>query len=374
MANVLSLVSYTFLPAKMGGQKGIGLFNQYLAKHLPLTCVTTQRNDVKEAQGYEALNLLSTSPLRYVNPFYFFTLRKIIRQKKISHLIIEHPYYGWLGILLKWFCGVKLIVHSHNIEAHRFKSTGKWWWRILWLYEKCTHRAAHFSFFISDEDRRYALAHFGIRENKCTTITYGMELAAAPDAQQRAEAKEKLRAIHSIAPGIEHIFLFNGTLDYAPNLNALKTILNTINPALLLSGLQYKIIICGRFLPAAMNDLKDYADKNILYAGFVDDISVYFKGADIFLNPVVEGGGIKTKLVEAIGYNMNAVSSASGAIGINPAICGGKLQVVADGDWFAFAEKIKTAATTKNDTPMAFYDHFYWGSIAQKAAAAIKSL
>ena len=70
---------------------------------------------------YEVLNVLSNSKLRYINLFYFFTLRNIIRKKKITHFIIEHPYYGWLGFCSKWFCKIKLVVHSHNIESHGLK-------------------------------------------------------------------------------------------------------------------------------------------------------------------------------------------------------------------------------------------------------------
>ena len=99
MLNVLSLVSYRFLPPKMGGQKGIAFFYDYLAVHVNLTCVTTKENDPSAVSNYEVLNILSNSGLRYINIFYFFTLRKIIREKKITHLIIEHPYYGWLGVL-----------------------------------------------------------------------------------------------------------------------------------------------------------------------------------------------------------------------------------------------------------------------------------
>src|SRR6185369_16319202 len=101
MINVLSIVPYQVLPAKFGGQKGIALFNKYFATHVNLVCVTTRSNDPAAAQGYEVLNILSNSPLRYINFFYFFTLRKIIRQRQITHLLIEHPYYGWLGMMLK---------------------------------------------------------------------------------------------------------------------------------------------------------------------------------------------------------------------------------------------------------------------------------
>jgi hypothetical protein len=31
-----------------------------------------------------------------------------------------------------------------------------------------------------------------------------------------------------------------------------------------------------------INELKEYGDKNIVYAGFVPDIEMYFKGADLF--------------------------------------------------------------------------------------------
>src|SRR6187549_3220306 len=101
---ILSLVSYKFLPPDMGGQKGIAFFNRYLSKAINLRCVTIKENDSNHSEGYSVENILSNSRLRYINPFYFFTLSRIIRENKITHLLIEHPYYGWLGCLLKWFC------------------------------------------------------------------------------------------------------------------------------------------------------------------------------------------------------------------------------------------------------------------------------
>ena len=122
MATVISIVSYPFLPAKVGGQKGVAFFYKYFSRYHKVICVTTEKNDPGAAEGYDVLNILSNSPIRYINAFYFFTLRKIIRHNKATHLVLEHPYYGWLGVLLKWFCRVKLIVHSHNIEGLRWKS------------------------------------------------------------------------------------------------------------------------------------------------------------------------------------------------------------------------------------------------------------
>lgn len=370
MIKVLSLVSYQFLPPRMGGQKGIALFYKYFTKQAELCMVTTQNNDPALADGYELLNILSNSATRYVNIFYFFTLRKIIRDKKITHLILEHPYYGWLALLLKWFTGVKLVVHSHNIEGLRWKTLGKWWWKILWRYERIVHRAAAHSFFIQEQDRQYAIKAFGLKPQKCTVATYGIEWNTAPTKTAKQEARAFLQQQHGI-PANHQLLLFNGAFNYSPNVEALDLIINQINPLLQQSSLLYTILVCGKDIP---DRIINAATPNLVIAGFVNDINPYFMGSDIFLNPVISGGGIKTKLVEALGNNMNAVSVENGAEGVDPAICGGKLIVTGNEDWAGFAAAIQQLVSKETDIPPAFYDHFYWGTITAHAAKALNTL
>jgi polysaccharide biosynthesis protein PslH len=375
MANrlpVLTINSYKILPALMGGQKGIALFNEYLAAHVNLISVSVKSNEVSLAKGYKMVPVLGNSSLRYINILYFFALRTIIKKNGIGHVILEHPYYGWLGLLLKWFCSVKLIIHSHNIESLRWKSTGHWWWRILWWYEKKIHQLADMNFFIHDDDRLFAINQYKISSAKCTTITYGFERSSAPSKQERKAAREILEKKFAIGEN-EKIILFNGTLHYKPNLDALDTILQKINPILLSASFAYKIIICGKGLPASYNNLKAYTNKNILFAGFVNDIDLYFKGSDIFVNPVSEGGGIKTKLVEALGFNLYVVTTKNGAIGVPLAVTGDKMIITEENNWEQFAGAI-LRAETENDIPPAFFDHFYWGSIGKKAAGILTSL
>jgi glycosyltransferase involved in cell wall biosynthesis len=333
---LVSIVPYRVFPARVGGQKGIALFNEYLAREANLACITVKSNLPGFAKGYRLLNVLSDKAFRYINPLYFFLVRKKIREYRSTHLILEHPYYGWLGMLLQRFTGVKLVIHSHNIEATRWKSLGKWWWRILWWYERTAHRSADYNFFIQDEDRSYAIQQFRLDARKCTTITYGIEWDGPPTDAEKKRCRELLVNENGLS-GSETIFLFNGTLDYKPNLDAVRIILDQLNPILLKSGLQYRIIICGRGLPAFMEELKAYKNLNIIYSGFVDDITVYFKGADVFINPVVDGGGIKTKLVEALGYNTKTISTLNGSLGVSPEETGGQLVIVPDHDWAGFA-------------------------------------
>ena len=368
--HIAAIVPYPIYPAKMGGQKGIALFYQYLNELAPVTIITAGGQQAENFKG-EFLPVLGTSILRYINPALFSRIKKILSRSKSSHLVLEHPYFGWLAVLLKRTTSKPLIIHSHNIESLRFKSTGKWWWGILWNYEKFTHRNADINFFITDEDREYAVSNFKLSPSKCHTITYGFELSRYPAKEERIHARKRIEQLYNIRED-EKILFFNGTLSYLPNLDAVDIILKQINPILKAAEkFSYRIIICGKGLPESYNDLKQWAGENIIYAGFVDDITVYFKATDIFINPLMDGGGIKTKLVEALGYNVNGVSTVSGAMGIPQGVTGKKLIVTQDGDWALFAQAILDTDITIDIDP-AFFDHFYWGNIAKKAMEVIR--
>lgn len=372
MANVLSIVTYKIFPAKLGGQKGIALFNEYFSKQENLFCLTIKGNDPSLAP-YKVFNLLNDNKFRYINIFNFFLIKKLVIENNISHIICEHPYYGWMALLVKYFCKVKVIIHSHNIESERFKTVGKWWWKILWHYEKWVHSHADFTFCITEQDRNYFLKNYNLPYEKSTVITYGIPWNHIPSAMEKQEAKKILLAKYSLTRET-NLYLFNGTLDYGPNLKALGNIINKINPLFIKKNLFYKIIICGKGLPSEWGDLKSFVDQNIIYAGFVDDISVYFKGVDVFINPVNDGGGIKTKLVEALGYNLNAVSTFNGAIGVEENICNGKLLLTQNEDWQAFSDSMEIAIQVKQSVPVSFFQHFYWENIAAKAAEVIEIL
>lgn len=353
----------------MGGQKGIALFYRYVSKEAKLTALTTRNN--QSSEDYPVLPLLSNHPSRYLNPGVLFTLKKLIRTSGAEYLLFEHPYYAWLIQLCRWFTSCQIIVHSHNIESERFRSVGKSWWRILWHYEKWAYRVADRVWFKTEEDRQYAIQQFGLGTEKTRVVPYGIEPDALPAREEIEAARKQLRALYHIPPG-EKILLFNGTLNYKPNLDALKHLLTDILPRLREKNLPVRLLVCGKNLPADMNELTTYKELGVIYAGFVDDIDLYFKACDVFLNPLLDGGGIKTKLVEALGFGNMAVSSSNGAIGVDPSITGGRLKVVADFDWDRFAEEVQQALheTPEGDHQL-FYQHFSWKNIAHQALQSL---
>jgi polysaccharide biosynthesis protein PslH len=369
MIKVLDIVPYPYLPYYSGGQKSIAQFLEYLAKETDLTVAGTVTNDWSLAKNYRTLPLLKASFKRYLDQSLSRKLISEIRENNYKAIIWEHPYFDWLAHRVKKRTGVKTVIHNHNIEYRRFRSNGRWWWPVLKWYEKRSFRRADILFFISDEDRSFAIDEWNIDGRKCFTIPFGVTISAAPSDKKRN--RENIESIHSI-PAHEKILLFNGLLDYKPNLDALDVILNRINPFLLTrKDFHYKIIICGKRLPENMRDLKEYANKNIIYAGFVEDIDSYFKAADVFLNPVQSGGGIKTKMVESIAFGTTVVATESGAGGIIRNVCGSKLITVADNDWSGFADQVIKASKTETSTPPEYYETYYWGNIVKKAVKAI---
>lgn len=364
MKKVLAIAPYPYLPFFSGGQKFIARFYESLAAHTELTVISTRSNDASLAKGYRLLPLLKQSFSRYYDTGLIRMITDEIRQGNYDAIIWEHPYYAWLARKLKKNTGIKTILHTHNIEHQRFRSTGKWWWPILRRYEKKFFREADHILFISPGDRDFAVKKWNIPPVKCIDVPFGIDNISHP--ADREEKQDQVKKKYSIAAD-EHILLFNGLLNYKPNLDALKAILDEINPILLTdSSFRYRIVICGKGLPEELRGLESYKDKNIIFAGFVDDISAYFKAADILLNPVLSGGGVKTKMVEAIGFGTTAVAMRAGATGIRTDLCGEKLVIVDDHDWKKFAASVIEEAGKIKETPREYYEYYNWNRIISK--------
>jgi polysaccharide biosynthesis protein PslH len=368
--SIVSIIPYKIFPAQLGGEKGIAIFNEYLSKQVKLTGVTVRSNDPVYAKGYTLLNVIADSRLRYINVFLYFTVRRILKQEKATHLLIEHPYYGWLAWMIRYTMPVKVLVHSHNIEYMRSKSIGRSWWKLLKWYEGWVYRFADKVFFISEDDRKFAMHELGVKADRSMAVTYGIEQAGVPD--DMAEKRAYVEKLHEIFPS-EKILLFNGALYHSTNYDALRVILDEINPLLLQSDVKYKIIVCGKGLPDSFNELRDYRDKNIIYAGFVEDISVYFKAADIFLNPILSGGGVKTKAIEALAMNCTVISTELGAMGIEQSVCGEKLIVLKADEWKKFRDQIISASTKNDQIPESFFEFYYWGNVIKKVVKILEA-
>ena len=364
MKKVLNIVPYPYLPFFSGGQKLIAHFNEYLGARTELHVASTSDNDTSLVRNYSFYPLLNSSRLRYINLLLTFKILRLIRLKSIDTIIIEHPYLGWLIPALRLFSKVRIICHTHNVEAERFRSIGKIWWRILKLYEGWVLRNCDYVFCITEADRDYMIKKMSVKKDCCVIVPYGINEQSSPS--DKFSFKQEICKKHNLNPTLPLLF-FNGLLDYRPNLEALDVIIEKIHPILLSKEFKCNLLIAGKRLPSTYNELKDYNKENIYYAGFVDDINAYTKAADILLNPVITGGGIKTKMIEAIALNTKVVATNTGATGVNITDCGGILFVVEDNNWEEFAEKVIIASSgSSTPTPTSFYRRYHWKEIVNE--------
>lgn len=356
-APLAMLVPYTFVPPRNGGQWAIFGYCRYLSEAWPLVVLGVEEN--APTPYFEQQALFEMRPSRYVDPRVGWRVRKCLQRENIAYLAMQHHY---LGLLLWPFTiglGLKWLVFSHNLEYQRWRSLGKWWWPLMWLSEWWVYRRADRVFFVSRDDRDAAPRAFGLPPERCVWAPFGVNQTASPPPADSRQAREAITARHGFSAD-ERLCLFFGPQQYAPNLEAVLFLLREVWPLL---PPDYRLLICGGGLPEAYRPLLAGSANNVSYLGYVEDIEQYVLGCDLVLNPIFSGGGVKTKLIEAVGLGKTVVSSANGALGVDPADFGQKLVIVPDHDAPAFAAAIRQALSNEDlPTPPAFYARHYWGN------------
>jgi len=362
MARVLGLVSFRIYPTHMGGQKGVANFYEALQQHADVMLALSRDN--VDSSRLPMKKLLYPNKKIYRNLGELRKVRELIREFRPDVLIAEHSYTGWLAWILHRKTGLPFIIHSHNIESRRFQKMNRPWWKIYQVYEGWIHRKADHSFFISDEDRDHAIKHFRLQPSDCSIITYGVQ--TRPEPRERREWKKQL----GFDPQMD-LLLFNGTLDYEPNYEAVITLIEKVEPLLRKKLHNFQILVTGNRAPRELAG-KMMQASNLQYSGYVEDVDAVYQAADVFINPVANDTGVKTKLIEALANHCTTVSTEAGAAGLRRDLCADKLSLTPDGNWEAFVDAIIHAVNQHpTETPGAFFDYYLWDNIAGRAAKAI---
>lgn len=109
--------------------------------------------------------------------------------------------------------------------------------------------------------------------------------------------------------------LWVGGFDWLPNYNAgiwfAQKIYPIINSRFNKQKIHFQFI--GNNPP---DELKKIENKNISIYGYVENIDEFWKNADIFIVPILEGGGVRIKIIDAMSYGIPVVSTAKGAEGL----------------------------------------------------------
>lgn len=356
---LLSIAPYRVLPPTTGGHLGIAMMHQYLGQACEDHVAGTTDNVMSDEWNFHFHPLFAPAASRYVPFANTAALVRLGKETGAQAVWCEHPYMAPTASRVARKLRVKWYLRSHNIESERFRELGKRWWKLMAKYEGWTMRAAAGTFFVTAEDADWAVRHYKLPSDKAHVAPYGTPLESKPVAD--SGAKQKLAEQLGLDAGKKWMY-FLGAMGYEPNAAAVRHILDDVLPRLDEDAL---VLLAGKGLPEELQERVRATEGRVVYLGFLPDLHEFLLAQDVMLNPVLQGGGIKTKAVEALAYGKPVVSTASGAAGLTREACGDALFVLPDGDWASFAAAAKEAAVKKASPPTGFYREYFWGSIAE---------
>lgn len=107
---------------------------------------------------------------------------------------------------------------------------------------------------------------------------------------------------------------FTGLFTHLPNSNGIMYFLDKIFPLILQEAPEARVYVVGK---SPTRELLSRSSDNIIVTGFVDDVRPYMAKAQVFIIPLLAGGGIRGKALEAMAMKRPIVSTTVGVEGIN---------------------------------------------------------
>jgi glycosyltransferase involved in cell wall biosynthesis len=108
--------------------------------------------------------------------------------------------------------------------------------------------------------------------------------------------------------------LFVGNLSFPPNQAAVSFFARKVLPILERSVPGFRLYIVG---PSPSREVIALSsDPRIVITGFVEDVRPYFGRCSVFVSPLVSGGGLKTKVLEAWAMARPVVATPLGSVGL----------------------------------------------------------
>ncbi|HLQ33905.1 MAG TPA: glycosyltransferase family 4 protein [Chloroflexota bacterium] len=170
-------------------------------------------------------------------------------------------------------------------------------WLRLRAYERRACQQADAVVAVSEEDRQ-ALLDLD-RTLPVEVIPNGVEAAAFKPAQ---------------APPPNNTFLFTGTLDFRPNVDAVGWLVRDIWPLIRRQLPDAELVLAGRAPVPSILRLDGH--DGIRVVASPPDIRPFFEAAAVYLAPLRAGGGSRFKLLQAMSMGLGIASTVLGAEGL----------------------------------------------------------
>jgi sugar transferase (PEP-CTERM/EpsH1 system associated) len=188
----------------------------------------------------------------------------------------------------------------------------------------------------------------------CTDAEAAMLQSAAPGARVDVLRHmvdtdyfnpDKVAVTQEIA-ALQPYVVFAGSMDYAPNVEAVAWFHRSALPAMRKRIPNLKFVIAGRNPAPAVLELGK--DPAVVVTGTVPDVRPYFRGAAATVAPMQLARGVQNKILESMAMGVPAASSSKAAVAFPPEVA--RLILVED-DPQLLAEKLTDVIESQPQPP-----------------------
>jgi glycosyltransferase involved in cell wall biosynthesis len=203
----------------------------------------------------------------------------------------------------------RMLLDSENVETERVASMAAALWprprgviarlqqRPVRRYEERAAASAGGVLAVSAPDRAWFER---CAPGRVTVVANGVDCAAI---QPREGA------------GSDGPVLFVGSLDYAPNVDGARVLLDDITPRLTQRGV--RIALVGSLPPPRLRAAAAAAPVPVEVTGRVDQIAPWFRSSRLLAVPLRIGGGTRLKILEAMAHGLPVVTTSIGCAGLD---------------------------------------------------------
>lgn len=226
------------------------------------------------------------------------------KQEEIDVIVVDFPQM--MGIVP---AGQKIVLNQHNIEYQSLASIASSirnpvkrliFKVVAWQmqrYEAKLYRSSNISLqtFVSIDDKIFFDKRFP--ESNTFLSPIGTECKRAQEA-----------------PINEYNVVFVAKMSYTPNAIGALWLTKSVWPLIKKEVPEAKLYLVGK---DPSQELKDIActDRSIVVTGTVNSVDSYYNLANVIVVPIMNGGGVKVKLIESLGKGKIVVTTTKGIEG-----------------------------------------------------------
>jgi len=204
--------------------------------------------------------------------------------------------------------GTPLVLDEHNVDYETYARM-----------REGTRSPVRKAFYLVEERRVRRYVHDAWRRSSGLVLTSDREADMAREVAPETPTAVVPNGVDTeyFRSGSEQIeprtLVFNGALDYRPNLDAALFLIDGVLPRVQETHPEAKAVIVGRGGPEELGQLQR---PGVKVTGEVPDVRPYLERAEIVVVPIPAGSGTRFKVVEGLAMAKPMVSTAVGCEGI----------------------------------------------------------